>query len=58
MFRKAVKQSGGRIIIDLNRIHNDASKVEDYIIELFKTTHNMYRVMIIRKANEILDITK
>ena len=58
MFRKAVKQSGGRIIFDLNRIHNDASKVEDYIIELFKTTHNMYRVMIIRKANEILDITK
>lgn len=58
MFRKAVKQSGGRIIFDLNRIRNNADKVEEYIIDLFKTTHNMYRIMIIRKTNEILDVTK
>ena len=57
LFRRAVKQAGGRVVFDLRKVKKDSADVEEYMIELFATTRGMRRIMIIREE-KILDFLK
>ena len=57
-FHKARKQSGGRAIFDLRKTDGDVEKLEKYILQIFKTSKGMKRIMIIENNNSILDIFK
>lgn len=47
-FRKAIKQANGKAIFDLRYYRKDPLKIEQYIIDLFATTREMRRVMLIK----------
>ena len=57
-FRKAVKQSGGRAIYDLRGLCDNTDKIEKYILELFRKTRGMKRLIIIEKNGRTIDIIK
>lgn len=58
MFRKAVKQSGGRAIFDLRHIKQNDNIVEKNLLVFFKRTREMHRMIIIRKDGTAIDFTK
>ncbi len=57
-FRKAKKQSNGKAVFDIRRVRKDKEKIKNYIIELFRDTREMRRVMIIIDDENILDLLK
>ena len=57
-FRKAIKQSGGKAVFDLNNVKTNPIEVEEFILKLFKEMRGMRRIIIIRKDGTAVDIIK
>lgn len=59
-FFKAVKQSGGKTVFDLRNIKKkeDVIEAEKNIMELFKETRGMRRIILIKKSGKTIDIIK
>ena len=57
-FRKSKHQSGGRSIFDLRNIQNNSDKAKRFILELFFSTREMHRIILIEKDGRIFDYLK
>ena len=59
-FRKAIKQANGKGIFDLRNIRTEKERAEAFgtIMELFKTSREMRRIIVIKNDDEVLDIFK
>lgn len=57
-FRKSKNQSGGRSIFDLRNIQNDSNKAKKFILELFSSTREMHRIILIEKGGQVFDYLK
>ena len=51
-FRKAIKQANGKVIFDLRYYQQDTAKIEQYIIDLFTTTREMRRAILIKREEK------
>ena len=56
--RKAKKQADGKAIFDLRHIKSDRPKIERIIMDLFKNTREMRRIIILQDEGNLLDIIK
>ena len=57
-FRKSKHQSGGRSIFDLRKIRKDSDKAKKFILELFSSTREMHRIILIEKDGRVFDYIK
>ena len=59
-FRKAIKQANGKGIFDLRNIRTIREQGDAFnkIIELFKTSRSMRRIIVIKNSDKVLDIFK
>ncbi|MBR3177508.1 hypothetical protein IKF27_01725 [Candidatus Saccharibacteria bacterium] len=57
-FRKSKNQSGGKSIFDLRNIQNNSNKAKKFILELFSSTREMRRIILIEKGGRVFDYLK
>lgn len=58
MFRKAIKQAGGRAVFDLRRLKSSQDKAEKHFMDLFERHRDMRRMIIIKKDDQAVDINR